>query len=130
MQRALSVKAYLVSKGVNENQLTAKGYGESMPIADNKTAEGRARNRRVELVVIKDEVKGLDVEKSDLIDAAEPESGSAEPADESVPAMEAPAEESIKPDVEQKDSTSDVEPDEAIAPVMEAPADNKPVVTE
>jgi len=129
-QRALRVKAYLVTKGVNENQLTAKGYGESMPIADNKTAEGRARNRRVELVVIKDEAKGLDEEKSDLIDAAEPENGSAEPADESVPEMEAPAVESIKPDVEQKDSTSDAEPDDVIAPVMEEPADNKPVVTE
>ena len=112
-QRALSVKAYLVSKGVNENQLTAKGYGESMPIADNKTAEGRARNRRVELVVIKDEAKGLDVEKLDLIDAAEPENGSAEPADESVPATEAPTVESTKPDVEQKDSTNAAEPDEA-----------------
>ena len=55
-QRALSVKAYLISKGVNENQLTAKGYGESRPIADNKTEEGRAKNRRVELKVIKDDV--------------------------------------------------------------------------
>lgn len=61
-QRALSVKAYLVSKGVNENQLTAKGYGESQPIADNKTEAGRAKNRRVELKVIKDDVTEVDTE--------------------------------------------------------------------
>lgn len=61
-QRALSVKAYLISKGVNENQLTAKGYGESQPIADNKTEEGRAKNRRVELKVIKDDVTEVGAE--------------------------------------------------------------------
>jgi hypothetical protein len=36
---------------VSENRLVAKGYGESLPIADNKTAEGRAKNRRVELKI-------------------------------------------------------------------------------
>jgi outer membrane protein OmpA-like peptidoglycan-associated protein/opacity protein-like surface antigen len=61
-QRALSVKTYLISKGVNENQLTAKGYGESQPIADNKTEEGRAKNRRVELKVIKDDVSEVGAE--------------------------------------------------------------------
>ena len=61
-QRALSVKTYLISKGVNENQLTAKGYGESRPIADNKTEEGRAKNRRVELKVIKDDVNEVDTQ--------------------------------------------------------------------
>jgi len=47
--RAKSVMDYLISKGVDPKQLTAKGYGESEPIADNKTAEGRAQNRRVGL---------------------------------------------------------------------------------
>ena len=47
--RANSVKAYLIGKGVPAKQLQAKGYGETKPIADNKTADGRARNRRVEL---------------------------------------------------------------------------------
>ena len=55
-QRAQSVKNYLVSQGVLEKRLIAKGYGESQPIADNKTEEGRAKNRRVELKVIKDDV--------------------------------------------------------------------------
>ncbi|MBE9559953.1 MAG: OmpA family protein, partial [Proteobacteria bacterium] len=54
-QRAQSVKDYLVSQGVVEKRLVAKGYGESQPIADNKTEEGRAKNRRVELKVIEDD---------------------------------------------------------------------------
>jgi OOP family OmpA-OmpF porin len=47
--RANAVRDYLISKGVSASQLTAKGYGETKPIADNKTAGGRAVNRRVEL---------------------------------------------------------------------------------
>jgi OOP family OmpA-OmpF porin len=48
-KRAESVLTYLTMQGVPAAQLTAKGYGESAPIADNKTAAGRANNRRVEL---------------------------------------------------------------------------------
>ncbi len=48
-KRASSVRDYLVGKGADGARLVAKGYGESEPIADNKAAEGRARNRRVEL---------------------------------------------------------------------------------
>lgn len=48
-RRAKAVRDYLIKKGVAATQLTAKGYGESQPIADNKTAEGKAKNRRVEL---------------------------------------------------------------------------------
>lgn len=57
-KRAQAVKDYLVLRGVNEKRLVAKGYGESQPIASNKTAEGRAKNRRVEIKVIKDETVG------------------------------------------------------------------------
>jgi outer membrane protein OmpA-like peptidoglycan-associated protein len=49
--RANSVKTYLVSKGINANRLTATGYGQDKPIADNKTVAGRAQNRRVEMTV-------------------------------------------------------------------------------
>jgi len=47
--RVDAVKAYLVGKGVSETRLEAKGYGEIRPIASNKTAVGRAQNRRVEM---------------------------------------------------------------------------------
>jgi outer membrane protein OmpA-like peptidoglycan-associated protein len=43
------VMQYLISKGVKADNLTARGYGETQPIADNNTDEGRAKNRRVEL---------------------------------------------------------------------------------
>jgi OOP family OmpA-OmpF porin len=47
--RAKAVRDYLMSKGVAGDRLQANGYGESQPIADNNTKEGRAENRRVEL---------------------------------------------------------------------------------
>ncbi len=49
--RAASVKAYLVSKGIDESRITAIGHGELVPIADNKTAAGRQQNRRSELTL-------------------------------------------------------------------------------
>jgi len=52
-ERAQTVKNYLVSKGIAENRLTTVGYGESNPIADNTTEEGRAMNRRIVFRIIK-----------------------------------------------------------------------------
>ena len=49
--RAAAVKAYLVKKGIDESRITATGHGETMPIADNKTAAGRQKNRRSELTL-------------------------------------------------------------------------------
>lgn len=51
LRRAEAVKAYLISKGVESNDIKTTGAGESQPYADNATAEGRAENRRVEIVV-------------------------------------------------------------------------------
>ena len=52
-QRAESVVKYLVSKGANPANLTARGYGPDQPVADNRTAQGRSLNRRVELRILK-----------------------------------------------------------------------------
>jgi OmpA-OmpF porin, OOP family len=50
MRRADSVKRYLAGKGVAADRLATEGFGESKPVASNDTADGRAQNRRVELV--------------------------------------------------------------------------------
>jgi outer membrane protein OmpA-like peptidoglycan-associated protein len=52
LRRAESVKAYLIDKGVDGSKIQTAGYGLTRPIADNKTAEGRQKNRRVEMNVI------------------------------------------------------------------------------
>jgi outer membrane protein OmpA-like peptidoglycan-associated protein len=49
--RANSVRAYLTSQSLDPAAITAKGFGKTMPVADNRTAAGRQANRRVELVV-------------------------------------------------------------------------------
>jgi OmpA-OmpF porin, OOP family len=52
VKRAEAVKAYLVSKGIAANRVYTEGKGESQPVADNKTKEGKAKNRRVEIEVV------------------------------------------------------------------------------
>ena len=52
VRRAEAVKAYLVSKGIEKNRIYTEGKGEKQPIADNRTKEGRAKNRRVEIEVV------------------------------------------------------------------------------
>jgi outer membrane protein OmpA-like peptidoglycan-associated protein len=66
-QRAGSVRDFLADQGVDEAAITAKGFGKTEPVATNETAEGRQRNRRVEIVV-----------NGDSIDAT---SAAADPAD-------------------------------------------------
>ena len=50
--RAKAVTNYLITRGVAPGRLSAKGFGETQPVADNATPEGRARNRRTELTVV------------------------------------------------------------------------------
>ena len=52
IRRSEAVKAYLVSKGIEKNRVYTEGKGEKQPVADNKTSEGRAKNRRVEIEVV------------------------------------------------------------------------------
>ena len=52
VKRSEAVKAYLVSKGIEKNRVYTEGKGEKQPVADNKTAEGRSKNRRVEIEVV------------------------------------------------------------------------------
>lgn len=52
VRRAEGVKAYLVSKGIEKNRVYTEGKGSKQPVADNKTAEGRAKNNRVEIEVV------------------------------------------------------------------------------
>ncbi|MDT0607636.1 OmpA family protein [Croceitalea rosinachiae] len=54
-QRAESVTKYLVTKGVNNSRFSTKWYGENQPKASNETAEGKAKNRRVELAIVASE---------------------------------------------------------------------------
>ncbi|HSU24333.1 MAG TPA: OmpA family protein [Variovorax sp.] len=52
VRRAEAVKAYLVTKGIERNRVYTEGKGEKQPVADNRTAAGRAKNRRVEIEVV------------------------------------------------------------------------------
>ena len=52
VRRAEAVKAYLVSKGIERNRVYTEGKGEKQPVADNRTKQGRAKNRRVEIEVV------------------------------------------------------------------------------
>lgn len=52
MERANAVRAYLLMKGIDPERVTAKGYGMTVPVADNKTEEGRAQNRRTEVTIL------------------------------------------------------------------------------
>ena len=52
VKRSEAVKAYLTSKGVEANRVYTEGKGEKSPVADNKTKEGKAKNRRTEIEVV------------------------------------------------------------------------------
>ncbi|CAM4341379.1 OmpA family protein [Zobellia nedashkovskayae] len=54
-QRATSVTNYLISQGIDKSRLETKWYGETQPVGDNTTSEGKAKNRRVELAIVASE---------------------------------------------------------------------------
>jgi len=51
-KRAIAVQNYMISKGVEASRMKAQGFGDTMPVADNKTALGKSKNRRVEFKVV------------------------------------------------------------------------------
>ncbi|WP_338792672.1 OmpA family protein [Bernardetia sp. Wsw4-3y2] len=53
-ERAEAVRDYLIKKGINANRITAKGYGDTKPVADNSTDAGKQQNRRTEVKIIKE----------------------------------------------------------------------------
>jgi outer membrane protein OmpA-like peptidoglycan-associated protein len=55
LNRAQSVKDFLITKGVTQDRIATTGHGSTKPIADNTTADGRALNRRVEFTIVKEE---------------------------------------------------------------------------
>jgi OOP family OmpA-OmpF porin len=57
VRRAEAVKAYLASKGIERNRIYTEGKGEKQPVADNRTRDGRAKNRRVEVEVVGTQTK-------------------------------------------------------------------------
>jgi len=58
-RRAITIRDFLVAKGIDPNRLTIKGYGESVPIADNNNQEGRAINRRIEFKIFDDKITSV-----------------------------------------------------------------------
>jgi OOP family OmpA-OmpF porin len=61
-QRAASVMKYLVEHGIDAGRLVSKGWGETKPIGDNKTPEGKEQNRRVEFVIVEQDTVKQEVE--------------------------------------------------------------------
>jgi outer membrane protein OmpA-like peptidoglycan-associated protein len=51
-QRAQAVRDFVIAQGIDASRITAKGYGETKPVATNDTEEGRAQNRRTEVKVL------------------------------------------------------------------------------
>lgn len=121
--RAASVVAYLVSRGVAADRMTSKGFGETMPVADNATDDGRELNRRVELKIT--EASGGGVSVAPVEGSSEAAPAEAAPAEEAPAAEAAPAEAAPAEAAPAEEAPVEAAPAEA-APAEEAPAESAP----
>lgn len=72
IDRAAAVGKYITDKGIDSHRITTQGFGETKPIADNKTSKGRAQNRRVEFEISYEEVTFEKVQNPELQDLIQP----------------------------------------------------------
>ncbi|MCB9676132.1 MAG: OmpA family protein [Alphaproteobacteria bacterium] len=118
--RADAVRTYLLGKGVQEGVLEAKGYGETTPVADNKTKDGRSQNRRVEFKILQQSAEveqAPEVEEAPEAPEAPEEGGLKRPE----PEPERPAEEG---GLKRPEPESPAEEDGLKRPEPEPPADD------
>ncbi|MGQ0622954.1 MAG: OmpA family protein [Panacagrimonas sp.] len=122
-RRACAVGRYLNGKGIEAGRMSPLGYGETKPVADNETDEGREQNRRVELRILDGAGSGLGrCGGGSSARAAEPAAEPApetEPAPEPAPVIETPAEPAVAPAPEaaaESAPVAEVVPAEAPAP--------------
>ncbi|HEX4872700.1 MAG TPA: OmpA family protein [Nevskiaceae bacterium] len=112
-RRADSVKQYLVGRGVEASRMTTAGYGESQPVADNETDEGRELNRRVELKVQGGEEAGAGLGTGETVEtapeAAAVEETAAEDAVTEEPVAEEAAEEQMLDAMEAEEASLESE---------------------
>ncbi len=124
--RAASVVAYLVSRGVAADRMTSKGFGESQPVADNATDDGRELNRRVELKITESAGGGVTAAPANEVPAAEAVPADAAPAEEAPAAEAAPAEAAPAEEAPAAEAAPAEEAPAEAAPAEEAPAEAAP----
>ena len=73
IDRAAAVAKYIENKGIPTTRLTSQGFGETMPIADNKTSKGKAQNRRVEFEISFEQVTYEAIVNPELKEIATPQ---------------------------------------------------------
>jgi outer membrane protein OmpA-like peptidoglycan-associated protein len=127
-KRAASVKQYLVGRGVEADRMSSKGFGKTMPIADNNTDEGRELNRRVELKVT-DSNGGVTSESATPASTEAAPAALAADAAPAAPDAVAPAADSAAPAADATppaDTSAAPAPDAAAPAAGDAPAPDAP----
>jgi outer membrane protein OmpA-like peptidoglycan-associated protein len=72
IDRAIAVGKYITDKGIDSSRITTQGFGETKPIADNKTSKGRTENRRVEFEISFEEISYENVVNTEFQNMSQP----------------------------------------------------------